>query len=805
MGALLRDLRLAARSLRRSRGFSTSVVAILALGIGANTAIVSVVRGVLLRRLPYPAPERLVMVPAAHHPDDMGEEISPANFLDLRRETSSFEQLGAFGPMTVNLLSDGRPERLQAAQISPAALAAFGVRPLHGRLFLSDEERPESRVAVLSFGLWKSRFGGDRAVVGRTIRLSGVPYPVVGILPPEFRFPKRLGSDVQLFVPLRITAERAGDRQSRWLYAVGRLKPGVAPAAAARELDARTAALARAFPKENAGWGVRVVPMREYVVGRVRPALLILLATSLLALAAACANVGNLALARASTRRGEMAIRAAIGASAKDLLRPHLLESLLLALSGGAVGALLAFAGRPFLVAALPPEIPRLDEIRVDPAVLAATLAVSLLVGVSCGLLPALLARRTSPADGLRTEGRSGSGSGSARARRLVTVAEVATALVLLVGAGLLLSSLARLLAVAPGFDARDVLTMEVVLPPARYPGDAAKAAFYRALTARAAALPGVESTGGISHLPLSGSNSTDSYLVEGFAPADPNEIPEAAVRTVTPGYFRTFSIPLLTGRDFLPSDRAGSAPVLIVNRGFANRYWGIGQAIGKRIFFAGSQGKRAPFEVVGVVGDVHHTGLDIPPVPEMYVAYEQQPWDAMVLLVRSRAVSRLAPALRDAVASLDPELPVFNVRMMDSVLAGSTSEPRFYAELISAFAALALLLAAAGIYSVLAYSAALRRREMAIRLALGAPRAHVAGLLFREAISLAGAGIAAGLVAAIVASRAIASLLFGLRPFDLPVYIATAGLLAAVAVVASLVPAARCARVRPVSALRST
>ncbi len=745
------------------------------------------------------------MVPAIHRPDDMGEEISPANFLDLRRQSDSFEELGAFGPMTVNLLSDGRPERLQAAQISPGALAAFGVRPLHGRLFLPDEERPDSRVAILSYGLWKSRFAGDPAIVGRTIRLSGVPYPVVGILPSEFRFPRRLGSDVQVFVPLRITAERAADRQSRWLYAIGRLKPGVAPAAAARELDARTAALARAFPRDNGGWGVRVVPMREYVVGRVRPALLILLATSLLALAAAGANVGNLALARASARRGEMAIRAAIGASSTDLLRPHLLEGILLAVSGGALGVLLAFAGLPILVAALPPDLPRLDEIRVDTAVLAATFALSLLVGIACGLLPALLARRANPADGLRAEGRSGSGSGSARARRLVTVAEVATALVLLVGAGLLLSSLARLLAVAPGFDARDVLTMEVVLPPARYPDDAAKAAFYRALAARAAALPGVESAGGISHLPLSGSNSTDSYLVEGFAPADPNEIPEAAVRTATPGYFRTLSIPILTGRDFLPSDRAGSAPVLIVNRAFANRYWGVGEAVGKRILFAGTQGKRSPFEVVGVVGDVHHTSLDMPPVPEIYVAYEQQPWDAIVLVVRSRAAARLAPALRDQVARLDPELPVFNVRMMDSVLAGSTSEPRFYAGLISVFAALALLLAAAGIYSVLAYSAALRRREMGIRLALGAPRAHVAGLLVREAISLAGAGIAAGLLAAIFASRAIASLLFGLRPFDLPVYLATAGLLAAVAFAASLVPAARCARVSPVSALRSS
>ena len=452
----------------------------------------------------------------------------------------------------------------------------------------------------------------------------------------------------------------------------------------------------------------------------------------------------------------------------------------------------------------MPREVPRLDEVHLDSGVLAFALVLAVGVGAAFAVAPALLAWRSDPARALQAEGREAGGAGSTRARRFVTVAEIATALVLIVGASLLLTSLARLLRVEPGFEPRDVLTSEVVLPPSRYPDDARRSAFFRALAARAAALPGVESAAGVSHLPLSGSNSTEGFLVEGRPPADPNEIPEAAVRTVTPGYFRTLSIPILAGRDFEQGDRPGAAPVVVVNRAFADRYWGVEGAVGGRIFFADSRQRSAPQEVVGVVGNVHHASLDAPPVPEIYVCYEQRPYDAMFLVVRSKASSALAAALRNEVARLDPELPVFNVRTMTAVLAQSTSEPRFYAALIAIFAGLALLIAAAGIYSVLAYSATQRRREMGIRLALGAPRRHVAALVIREAMALTGAGIAAGVVAAALATRGLASLLFGVRPLDPVIFAAAVLLLSIVAAAASLLPAARCARVSPLAALRS-
>jgi putative ABC transport system permease protein len=745
------------------------------------------------------------MVAASHRPNEIGEEVSPGNFLDWRRDNPAFESFGVLGPRTLDAISDGRPERWQAAMVSPGTLRALGTKLLSGRPFLPEEERLDAHVAILTYGLWQRRFGGDPATLGRTVRLSGTAYEVVGILPREFRFPRRLGRDVELLIPLRFSPERARDRQSRWLYAIGRLALGVSVEAAQREMDARTAALARDFPADNLGWGARVVPLREEIVGRVRPALRILLATSLLVLLAACANIGNLLLARAAARRGEMGIRAALGASSRDLLRPLLAEGAILSASGGLAGVALAAGGLRLLLAAAPTGIPRLDEVRLDPGVLAFALGVAILSALVFGLVPALAAWRSDPATALRFEGRGADHGGGSRIRRLVTVTEIATALVLLVGAALLLSSLGRLLRVDPGFDASKVTAMEVVLTAPRYAEDARRSDFFRDLTDRASRLPGVVSAGGVSHLALSGSNSTEGYLVEDRLPADPNDIPEAATRAVTPGYFRTLSIPILAGRDFAASDRAGSTPVVLVNRAFADRYWGVGEAVGKRIFFAGSRGWSAPREVIGVVGNIHHSALDAPAVPEIYVCYAQAPYDAMVLVAKSEpGAPSPAAALRDEVSRLDPEQPVSSLRPMETVLADSTSEPRFYAGLVSVFAALAILLASAGISSVIAYSAAQRRREIGIRLALGASRSHVVGLVLREAVSLGAWGIGVGMLVSALAARGLAGLLFGIRPHDPVVFAAAAALLSAVVFAASLVPAAASARVSPLTALKS-
>ncbi len=802
--SLSRELKHALRSLARSPGFSAAVVLILSLGVGANAAIYSVVRAVILRPLPFPEPDRLVVVPARHHPNEMGEEVSPGNFLDWRRESRSFERLGAFGPATLNLMHGGSPERLQAAQITPGALEAFGTKPLLGRLFFDEEEASGSRLAILSYGLWKSHFAGDPAIVGRTIRLSGIEHPVVGVMPPEFRFPRGFPDEVRLWVPFRFTPERAADRQSRWIYAMGRLKPGVSIAAAQREMDALTAALARQYPSENGGWGARVASLQEHLVGRVRPALLILLGTALLVLLVACANIGNLELARASSRRSEMAVRSALGASRAALLRPLLFEASALAVAGAAAGVFLAHGSLRLLMALAPRDIPRLDEVRIDGGVFVFALGVSLLTAILFALAPALLAWRARPSDDLR-DGRGSSGAKHARVRRLVTVAEVAGALVLLVGAALLLTSLRRLGRVEPGFDAKDVMTMEVVLPRARYPDDAKIAAFFGELSQRAARLPGVESAGGVSHLPLSGSNSTEGYLVEGRPPADPNEIPEAAIRVVTPDYIRTVRIPLIAGRDFTAADTAESPRVLLVNRTFADLYWGVGEAVGKRIFFAGSQGRSPAWEVVGVVGDIRHSRLDLPAVPEIYTSYAQGPYDNVVLTVRSKAAPEtLARMLRAEAARIDPEQPVFNLRTMESVLDESISEPRFTTTLLSVFAVLALVLAAAGISSVIAYSVASRRREIGIRIALGSPRRRVLGLVLREAMGLAGGGIGAGLLLSLPATRGMSGLLFGVRPHDPWILGSAAALLAAVALAASLVPAFRASRVSPLAVLRS-
>jgi len=798
MEMMWRDLIYTLRTLKRSPGFTAVVVFILALGIGANTAIYSVVNAVILRPLPFSSPDRLVVLPAAHRPNDMGAEVAPANFLDWRRESRSFSHLGAYTVSSVNATGEGTPERLQAALVTPGTLDALGTKPLLGRLFLPDEEKADSRLAILSYGLWKGHFGSDPNVLGKIIRLGGTAYPIIGVMPPQFHFP---ASDVQIWMPVRMTEDRIKDRQSRWLYVIGRLKDGVSLRTAQLEMDGLTNALAQQFPADNKDWGVRLTPLHESMVGKVRPALLILLTTVLMVLIIACANIANLQLARAASRRMEMAVRSAMGAPAKAVLRQLFVEGLTLALLGGLLGLLLAQWGLRLLITLNPKYIPRLDEVGIDGRVLLFTLGVAILTGLIFGLVPALSALKPDLVSDLREGGRgASSGLGHIRFRRLLTVAEVATALVLLISAGLLLSSLTRLQRVEPGFNPNDVLTMEVVLSPARYTEGAQQSAFFRQLTERVAALPGVEAAGGVTNLPLGGGNQTSSYAIDGQPPEDPNDLPEAGYRGVTPGYLQAMQIPLLQGRDFSPRDTATSPKVVIVNKTFASRYWPQENPVGKRVLLEGKE----PHEVIGVVGDIRHSGLDVPTVPEIYVCYEQHPYDDIVMAVRSKAdFKSLSSQMRAQVASLDPELPVFNVRTMNQVLAESTSEPKFYTVLLAVFAVLALVLSTLGIYSIISYSVAQRRHELGIRVALGAQRSNVLKLVLGEGMVLAAIGILAGLFVAWAATRGLSSLLFGVQPDDPLIFVLTAVLLGIVALTASFIPAMRASRVSPMVAFR--
>lgn len=792
-----RDLMYTLRTLTRSPGFTSVVVFILALGIGANTAIYSVVNAVILRQLPYPNPDRIMVLPAAHRPNDMGTEVSPANFLDWRRENRSFADLGAYTLSSLNATSEGAPERLKAALVTPGALAALGTKPLLGRLFQPDEERADTRLAILGYDFWKGHFGADRNVLGKTVRLSGIAYPIVGVMPPQFRFPN---SDVQVWIPIRMTESRIKDRQSRWLYVIGRLRDGVSPEAAQREMDGLTNALAQQFPAEDKDWGVRLMTLHEQMVGPVRPALLILLATVLMVLIIACANIANLQLARAAGRKTEMAVRVAMGAPARAVLRQLFLEGLTLAALGGLLGLVLAYWSLRLLVTLNPKYIPRLDEVGIDGRVLLFTLGVAILTGLIFGLVPALSALKPDLVGDLREGGRgASSGLGHIRFRRLLTVAEVATALVLLISAGLLLSSLTRLQRVEPGFNPDNVLTMEVVVSGPRYDKDAQKSAFFRQLAERVAALPGVQASGGVTNLPLGGGNQTESYTVEGQPPKDPNDLPEAGYRGVTPGYFQAMQIPLLQGRDFSPRDTATSPKVIVVNKTFASRYWPQESPIGKRVVL-----EKEPHEVIGVIGDIRHSGLSVPTVPEIYVCYEQHAYDDIVMAVRSKAdFAGLGAQMRAAVASIDPELPTFNVKPMDQVLAESTSEPKFFTALLAVFAVLALVLSTLGIYSIISYSVAQRRHELGIRVALGAQRRNVLKLVLGEGMVLATVGILAGLFVAWAATRALSSLLFGVQADDPLIFAVTALLLGAVALTASFIPAMRASRVSPMVAFR--
>ncbi|HEY7112574.1 MAG TPA: ABC transporter permease [Thermoanaerobaculia bacterium] len=801
----LQDLRYGLRLLRRSPGFAAVAVGTLALGIGANTAILSVVDAILLRPLPYRDAGSLVAI-LMHGTGP----VTPGNFLDWGARSRSFESMGAADLWSANLTGGDNPEKVAALRMTPEIFPMLGVRPSLGRFFLAAEAvAGRDRVVVLGDGIWRRRFGSDPAILGRAIALNGEPYTVVGVMPPGFVFAPFWATQSEMWAPLDL-AGRANNREGQSLRVFARLRDGVTLAAARQEIAAITASLEREFPGTNRD--VRVVTLLERVVGNVRPALLVLLAAVGLVLLIACVNVANMLLARSSVRRREVALRAALGASRGRTLRQLLTESVVLACAGGALGAALGAWGLKALLAIAPPETPRLTDVRLDPRVLLATLALSLATGIVFGLAPAFHASRLALREALAEGGAAGAGREGGRLRRVFVAAEVALALVLLVGAGLMLRSFAALRRFDPGFDPRGVVTLEVSVAGTRQAAPGRRAVLYREILDRFAALPDVAAAGAINHVPLAGDIWGWPYAIEGRPPSRPGEAPRAIYRAVLPGYFATMRLPILRGRAVETADTDGAPGVVVINDHMARRRWPGAEAVGKRI----SLGDRTWLTVVGVVKDAVQGSWGGELDDEIYLSFLQtrqlmestEPSSAYISYVvrvpAGRDPAGIVPALRTAVRSIDPTLPVSAVHTMEDIVAGANGRSRFQMLLLGVFAAAAALLAAVGIYGVMSYAVSRQAREIGLRMALGASARGVLWRVVRQGLSVALAGAAAGLVAALVLTRLMASVLYGVTTTDPATYAGVAALLVAIAVLASYVPARRAARIDPATALRS-
>jgi putative ABC transport system permease protein len=795
---MLQDLRYATRRLLKSPGFTLVAVGALALGIGANTAIFSVVNTVLLRPLPYPAPEQLVQLWESRPQQNMPRsEIAPHEFLAWADQCQSFQRLAATDVAEYNLTGRGEPERVTGALVTAGYLPLLGVAPAHGRGFLEEEDRPGSdNVVVLGHELWRSRFNSDPSVVGQSVSLDGVACNVVGVLPRGFRLP----GDASLARPIAFSGEDRARPGNHFLNVFGRLKEGVTLAQAEAEMAAAAARVEQSLGGANVGHQVAVVSLHEQVVGGARTSLLVLLGAVALVLLIACANVANLLLARAAARRREVAVRAALGASRWRIVRQLLAESLLLSGLGGALGLLLAVWGVDLLVGLDPAGVQRAGEVALDWRVLAFTFGLSLLTGLLFGLAPALQASKTDFVESLKEGGRSGQGLARSRLRGALVVGEVALTLVLLVGAGLLLKSFGRLLAVDPGLDPRNVLTMDVALPPAKYAEPQRITAFYERLLQEAAALPGVQAAGAVSVLPLAGDDNSNFVQIEGRAPLPPGQALRAGRRNVTADYFRALAIPVRRGRAFTPADTAEAQRVLVINEAMARSFFAGEDPVGKRV----RTGDKSPWvEVVGVVGDVRHRGLDVDTRPEMFFPQLQTPSRRMTLVVRAAGdPEALAGPLRERVRDIDRDQPVGNVKTMESWLSESVASRRFSAALLGVFAALAAGLAALGLYGVVSYSVAQRTHEIGLRMALGAQGRDVLRLVIGQGMALTLVGTAVGVAAALALTRVMSGLLFGVGATDAGVFVTVPLLLAAVALLACYFPARRATKVDPMVAL---
>jgi len=800
------DVRFGARLLARQPAFTAAAIVTLALGIGANTAIFSLVQAVLVRPLPYEAPDRLVHLQERDAATGHETGASWGEYLDWRRLNRTLDEVAGYNGGSVTLTGTGAPDRVTVAQVTGGFFRTLGVTAMLGRTIEEGEDGQNAApVVVLTHGAWQRRFGGDPAALGRSLTLNGRQATVVGVLPPSFEFPLR--GTAELYVPLDVSRAQVERRYWHWLDLIGRLKPGVTLEQARADLDA----LGRAAAADLGEWHAAVTetarPLRDEMTRGVRPALLVLACAVGVVWLVTCANVAGLLVARSAARHRELAIRAAMGAGRSRLARQLMTEGLLLAALGGVAGLVAGHWGLEALVAAMPERqrlaVPFLRDVSFDGTMFAAAAGLTLLSGLLVGLAPAWRAWRGGPHGALRDGGR-GSSDARGRTRPALVAAEVALAVVLVAGAGLLARSLVRLLDVSPGFETSNLLTFRVSLPGERYgTADAVRAAHDRLLE-RLESVPGVDGAATINQLPLTGRGNTGVFSVEG-RPLHSDAAPEVNIRTVSPGYFDTMGIRLASGRGLTGRDRDGAPNVVLVNHTLADRFFPDG-ALGERIVFSFFDGQ-PPWEIVGVVGDERFAGLDEPATPVVYFPYPQDPGGAFSVVVRSAvAPASLADAARRELAAVDPEVPLYSALAMDAIVADS--EPvflrRFVLQLVGAFAGLAVLLAAVGLYGVLAQAVVERTREIGVRMALGAGRRDVVWLIVRRGMAPALTGLAVGLGAASAASRLLGALLFGVGPGDPLTLGAVASLVALVSLAACWLPARRATSVDPVVALRS-
>lgn len=811
MDTLLHDIRFGYRMLRKAPGFTVVAVIVLALGIGANSAIFSVVNTVLLRPLPYPQPDRLVQIwhtpPQSSFPGLTRFTVSPANYLDWVKQNHSFEQMAIYSFAGFNLTGQGEPESINATRVSSNFFSVLKTQPMAGRIFSPEEDfSGHGKVVVISHGFWQSHFGAGANVIGQTISLDGEPYTIVGIMPAKFAFPT--SSDpkfqTQMWTPIAWSDQDRAVRGNHAYLVIGRLKLDADLQQAKAEMNTISSRLEQQYPADDKGWGATVIPLRDQMVGEVRSALMILLGAVGFVLLIACANVANLVLVKTLARQKEIAIRKALGASSTRVLRQILAETFMLSLCGGVLGLALAHFGVRLMVAFLAQRLPFAADISLDVPVLAFTLLVSLFTGVIAGVVPAFRATKTNLNESLKAGlGRTDADSGGNRTRSVLVVSEIALSLVLLIGAGLMIRSLSRLHSVEPGMDSHNVALTDLQLSMVKYAKPVQQITFYDQLVQRLRTLPGVESASAIDILPLTNNGSTQPIAVEGRPMVPMAEQPEVAVRVIEPDFMRTMRIPLLQGRMLNAADTEDRPQAILISDAMAKRIWPGENPIGKRLTMTFFPAKVR--EVVGVVGNVKQDGLDVAePAATLYLPMAQaaRPFMTVVLRVAMRP-GDLAPAIVNAVHEIDRDQPVNDVVTMDMVLADSISRQRFNMLLLGAFAGLALLLAAIGLYSVLAYSVRRRVREIGVRMALGAQRMDVIRMILGQGVRLTLIGVVIGVAVALVLTRLMASQLFQVSATDPLTFGGVAVMLVLVAMAACYIPARRAAKVDPMVALR--